>query len=153
MIHFYAETWQQEKKILTDFLNYLKKYKSAALFSYSGFDVGVLKYALKRHNLDVDFFLNLNHYDLCAIIKQNYIFPLAGYGLKEIGRFMGYKFMNPYYDGFMASREYMRSQRLGEIISNELLNYIEDDVKVMDHIITQLQIEKNIKNLFDIINR
>lgn len=147
--HFYAETWQQEKKILTEFLEYLIAYKDASLFSYSSFDVNVLKFALKRHKLDVDFFLSLNHFDLYAVLKQIFIFPLSSYSVKEIGRFFGYKYKNQSYDGLQAASEYMSNQGEGKKISKKLLNYIQDDVKVMNHIVENIRTRDDVKELFE----
>jgi len=147
--HFYAESWEQERKILIDFLKYLKTCKNTALFSYSSFDLSVLTFAFKRHKLDTDFFLSCNHYDLCAILKQNYILPLNSYSVKEVGRFFGYKYKNQYFDGLMAAMEYMRNQGSGKKISKELLNYIQDDVKVMNHIVEKIGTRKDIKDIFD----
>ncbi len=147
--HFYAETWKHEKKILTDFMKYLKTHAGTPLFSYSAFDVSVLKHAFKRHKLDADFFLGLNHYDLCAVLKQHYVLPLDSYSVKEVGKFFGYKYKNEFYDGLMAAMEYMRNQRRGNKISKELLNYIQDDVKVMNHIIAKIQTWKDIKHVYE----
>lgn len=149
VVHFYAETWDKEKQILTEFLKYLKSCKEAIFFSYSSFDVRVLKYALKRHKLNADFFLNLKHYDMLAILKQNFIFPTDGYSVKQIGKYMGYKFKAEQYDGLTASFQYSFVQNTKKKPSKELINYIKDDVKVMHHIFTKIQKCKNIKELFD----
>lgn len=147
--HFYAEKWSQENSILKEFLKYLKNNKDAHLFSYSGFDKSVLKFAFARHKLDVDFFLSRNHYDLCALIKQHYVFPLSSYGLKHIGKHLGYKFKSEHIDGLYAAMRYIHSQRSGEKLPKEIFHYIEDDVKVMHHIVGQLQTRKDIKIIFD----
>jgi uncharacterized protein YprB with RNaseH-like and TPR domain len=147
--HFYAESWKQEKKILTEFIKYLKSYEDTPLFSYSSFDVSVLKHALARHKLDAEFFLSRNHFDLCAVLKQNYVLPLDSYSVKEVGRFFGYKYKDQFFDGLMAAMEYMRTQRTGRKISKDLLNYIQDDVKVMHHIVEKIKTRKDIKDIFD----
>lgn len=149
IIHFYAETWSKEKNILKQFITYLKSNTSAFLFSYSSFDVSVLKHALSRHNLDVDFFLNCKHIDLCLILKQNYILPVDSYSVKDVGAYFGFKYKNENYDGLTAASEYMFNQRYNKKLSKDLLNYIKDDVKVMDHIINRIQTRKDIKDIFD----
>ncbi len=154
VIPFLARRWEEEKKILTDFLNYIKGLENPILFSYSGhhFDKNVLEYAFIRHGLDTDYFLNCKHYDLCTILKQHYIFPVKSYGLKEIGKYLGYKYSNPDLNGLYVAQKYMRCQEMGKKLSIDILLYIIDDVKVMEHIITQIQIIKNIKDIFDYSN-
>lgn len=147
--HFYAETFKQEKKILKDFINYLQTHPETPMYSFSSFDVSVLKHALKRHKLDVDFFLSRNHFDLCALLKENYILPLSGNGVKEVGKYFGYKFKSEHYDGLLVAMEYLRNERSGKKISKDLINYIQDDVKVMDFIINKIKAHPNIKDIFD----
>lgn len=148
---FYADTWEEEKKILTDFLDYIKALENPLLFSYSGidFDKNVLKCAFIRHNLDSQHFFVCTHYDLCTILKQNYVFPVESYGLKEIGTYLGYQFKNAHFDGLYVAMRYIECQELGEKLPEDIFHYIEDDVKAMEHIIKRLQIMQNIKDIFD----
>ncbi|HMN91211.1 MAG TPA: DUF1917 domain-containing protein [Saprospiraceae bacterium] len=147
--HFYAEKWSQEKNILKEFLKYININKDAHFFSYFGFDKSVLKFAFARHKLDVDFFLSRNHYDLCALIKQHYVFPLSSYGLKHVGKYLGYKFKSEHIDGLYAAMRYIHSQESEQKLPKEIFHYIEDDVKVMHHIIEQLRTRKDIKIIFE----
>ena len=148
---FFAGTWEQEKKILKDFINYIQKIENPSLYCYSGvgFDKNILASALKRHALDSDYFLNCKHYDLCNVVRQNYVMPVKSYGLKEIGKHLGYKFKNPHFDGLYVATQYIRSQKTGKKLPKEIFQYIDDDVKAMDYIIKQLQTRTDIKNTFD----
>jgi predicted RecB family nuclease len=132
--------WADEKQILEGFLEYIKNIKNPILLSYSGigFDKNVLYYALKRHNLDADFFHNLPHYDLCSLLKRSFIFPTRGYGLKEVSKFLGYNYESDKYDGLYVALRYIRCQNTGEKLPKEIHNYIKDDVYSMDHIINEL---------------
>jgi uncharacterized protein YprB with RNaseH-like and TPR domain len=149
--HFFADTWEQEKKILKDFIKYIQDIENPILYSYSGvgFDKNILASALRRHDLDSDYFLNCNHNDLCTIVRQNYIMPVKSYGLKEIGKHLGYKFKNAHFDGLYVAMQYIQCQRIGEKLRKEIFDYIDDDVKAMDHIIKQLKTRTDIKDLFD----
>jgi len=147
--HFYAESWEMEEQILRGFITYIKANKNAALFSYSGFDVSVLKFALKRHKLDVEFFLSRNHFDLCAILKQNYVLPLDSYSIKVVGEFFGYRYKYPDLDGLRVAMEYMSNQGPGQKISKKLFHYIQDDVKVMHHVMEKIKTWKDIKDIFE----
>ena len=146
---FFAETWTEEKKMLKDFLAYIKKIKSPHLFSYSGvgFDKNILSAALKRHDLDSDFFLKCNHYDLCTLIRQNYILPIGSYGLKQVGKYFGYKFKHEHLDGLYVAMQYLHCQHTGNKLPKNIFDYIEDDVKSMDFIINQLKTRTDIKHI------
>ena len=55
-------------------------------------------------------------------------------------------------DGIGASLAYDRSQRpkpFQQELSSGIFKYIEDDVKVMDHVLKKLQDDKFFKKLFD----
>lgn len=147
--HFFAKSWRSEKTILRQFLMYIKKIDNPLLFSYSGvgFDKNILSAALKRHDLDFEYFLNCTHYDLCTVIRQNYVLPIGAYGLKQIGKFFGYKFKHEHLDGLYVAMQYLHCQRTGKKLPQSIFSYIEDDVKSMDFILTQLLTRKDIKHL------
>lgn len=148
---FYADTWKQESKILKDFMQYIKGIENPNLFCYSGagFDKNILAYAFERHDLDADYFINCNHYDLCTLIRQNYVMPIKSYGLKEVGKFLGYKFKNDHFNGLFVAMKYIQCQQTGKKLPKDIFHYIDDDVKAMDYIIRQIQNRKDIKDVFD----
>lgn len=143
---FFAKTWEQEKNILEDFIQYIKNVKNPILISYSGvgFDKNILYSALKRHDLDSEYFIECVHYDLCTIIRQNYVLPIDSFGLKSVGRFLGYDFKNNFWDGLYVANEYIRCQQTGKKLPKNIFNYIDDDVKSMDFIMTQLKKRQDI---------
>lgn len=143
---FIAYSWEEEQDILKKFITYLKKHDFPILYSYSGFhfDRIVIMSALKRFNLDYEYFEKCIHRDLQMLINRNYILPLKSYGLKEIGKLLGYKFKNQGLDGIYAAMTYGRCQEEGKRLPKELIDYIEDDVKVMHYIIKQLLRRKDI---------
>lgn len=149
--HFYAETWKHESKILKEFLKYIREFENPNLFCYSGksFDKNILTSAFKRHHIDADFFIKCNHFDLCTVLKQNFVMPIKSYGLKEVGKFLGYKFKNENFDGLYVAMKYIQCQRTGEKLPKDIFHYINDDVKAMDYIIKQIQYKQDIKDLFD----
>ncbi len=74
---------------------------------------------------------------------------MDSYSVKEVGRFFGYKYKNQSFDGLMAAMEYMSTQMTGRKISKALLNYIQDDVKVMHHIVENIKTREDIKDIYD----
>ena len=147
--HFYAENWKEEKKILKQFLAYLKKTEDPNLFSYSGvgFDKNILAAALRRHNMDAEYFLSCNHFDLCTLIRHNYILPIGTYKLKDVGKYFGYKFKHEHIDGLFVAMQYENCQDMGTTLPKGIFSYIEDDVKSMDFIISKLKSHKDIKHI------
>jgi uncharacterized protein YprB with RNaseH-like and TPR domain len=141
--HFYAESWEEEKNMLSDFLIFLKLHQQYNIISYSQFDVSTLTFALKRYNLDSEFFINMNHFDLFEILKKNYVLPLKSYGVKEVGNYFGYKFKNQNINGLLVAMQYERIQGKGKRISKIFLEYIYDDVKVMSQIVEKIKIEND----------
>lgn len=137
---FYAKSWKKEKKILKKFMIYLKNIDNPILISYSGmkFDQNVIQYALHRNNLKSLYFNNLNHLDLCNLLKKSYIFPIKGYGLKDVSIYLGYKFKSKYSDGRAVARQYIYCQLTKNELPKDVFKYIKDDVYSMKYIVTEL---------------
>lgn len=137
---FYAKNWNEEQKILENFILYLKKIEKPILISYSGigFDKTVLQYSLKRNKLDENYFMNLYHEDLCSLLKKSYIFPIKGYGLKDVSEYLGYDFKSSYRDGRAIASQYINCQSTGNELPKNVFKYIKDDVYSMKYIVTEL---------------
>lgn len=142
---FYAKTWEQEKKILSQFLEYIYSLNNPNLLSYSGtqFDKNIIQHALKRHNLDFQFFKEQAHYDVCLEIKKNYIFPTQSYSLKEIGNYLKYKFKNDDLNGIDVAKQYIKTQGTKRILPKKIFDYVEDDVKSIHYIIQELNSDRH----------
>lgn len=147
---FYASTWDKEKKILTDFLKYINGVSAPILCSYSstGFDRSILGSAITRHGLNAEYFLNCNHIDLCTLVRQNYVFPVRSYGLKEIGKNLGFSFSNDNFNGLFVAQHYIDCQINGKKVMKEIKQYIKDDVGAMNYILTQLKTRTDIKKMY-----
>lgn len=147
---FLAENYEKEKKILTEFLDYIRSFNKPNLICYSGFqfDKRIIIHALKRNSLDYHFFENLSHFDVCTIIKKSFILPTKSYSLKEVGKLLNYNFKHNL-DGLMVSRMYDISQKNNDVsFHKKISEYIEDDVKAIHHIILELKYNReNIKDL------
>ncbi len=137
---FYADDWEQEKDVLTSFLQFLLENREARLVSYSGgsFDKRVLRNALNRTALDSSFFSAVDHVDLCQEIRRNFIFPNQSYALKELGLTLGYPFKHPDLDGFSVALSYHRHVEDGEPLDKRVIEYNEDDVRILPFLIQKL---------------
>lgn len=66
---FFAENEDEEKEILTAFVNDIKNFKKHITYNGLGFDIGFVNYRLKKHNID----FNLDKeedFDIFRFIKQ-----------------------------------------------------------------------------------
>jgi predicted RecB family nuclease len=141
LIQFYADSWNQEKEILEQFMATINELPNHILVSYSGtrFDSRVLTNALKRNKLPHGPFKAKPEIDLCTQLRRSHIFPTRGYGLKELGAYLGYPFRNPGLDGRAVAEHYHRHVEEGIELDPRVLEYNRDDVKVLEYICDQLR--------------
>jgi Icc-related predicted phosphoesterase/uncharacterized protein YprB with RNaseH-like and TPR domain len=140
---FYADSWEEESKILSNLISFLKKHPERCLMSYSctGFDRNVLIKALERNGLDSSFFLQYIHYDLCQMIRRCFIFPHSNFKLKELGTYLGYDFTHQEFNGFQVALAYHDHISTKKPLETKYFAYNEDDVRSTEYIFRL--IEKN----------
>jgi len=134
---FYAETWEQEKEVLERFLAFLEANPGHYLVSYSGtnFDYRVTLNACRRQGLDVGILEAYPHIDLCTILRRCFIVPHHSYALKELGGYLGYPLKQTELDGLAVARAYQRHVESGAPLVAGVLEYNEDDVKLVEHLV------------------
>ena len=136
---FYAKTPAEEKSVLCDFLSYCKRFRCCAIcyYSGSGFDERVIKNQITAHKLDGSALGNW--FDLCPAIKRSVILPTGSFALKVVSDYFGYTYQHPNMDGFGAAMAYMRSiDNRDEPTTKRLLEYAEDDVMSLHHIVSNM---------------
>jgi predicted RecB family nuclease len=140
----YADDWRREKEILIKFLDFLNKYPDYVLVSYSGtrFDYRVLLQALKRQRLKTALLESHEHFDLNCEVKNCFIFPNQSFALKELGAYLQYPFKFPELNGMIVAQKYMKHAEDGEPLDKQIIEYNEDDVKVLPFIISTLKSKK-----------
>ena len=133
----YANSWEEEKLILERFLGFLETHRGYSLVSYSGtgFDYRVTLNALRRHNLNTTFLEEYPHIDLCTLLRRCFVFPYHSYALKELGAYLGYNFRQTELDGLKVSLAYMKHIEMGIPLDGSMLEYNEDDVRSVKHLI------------------
>ncbi len=143
---FYADTWEQQKDILYKFKAFLKKNPNTLLLSFSGnnFDFRLLKNAMVRFGLNIDELTSLQHIDLNILLKRSFIFPIQRYSVKDLGKLFGYPFKHTHLDGFNVAFKYIEHIKKGIPLEKEILEYGEDDVKVLPFLIEKISNEKKI---------
>jgi predicted RecB family nuclease len=75
---------------------------------------------------------------LGILLKRCFIFPRKSYALKDLGSFLEYNFKYPELDGLMVALGYHRHVEENEPLDPKILEYNEDDVKVLPHMIDKL---------------
>jgi predicted RecB family nuclease len=140
LTQLYADSWNQEKEILEQFMATLNELPNHILVSYSGtrFDSRILTNAMKRNKLPYGPFKAKPEIDLCTQLRRSFIFPTRGYGLKELGAYLGYPFKNPGLDGRAVAEHYHRHVEEGIELDPRVLEYNRDDVKALEHICDHL---------------
>jgi predicted RecB family nuclease len=140
LTQLYAESWDQERDILGQFLTAINDLPGHTLVSYSGtrFDSRVLMNAMRRQNLPHEPFKAKPEMDLCTQLRRSYIFPTRGYALKELAAHLGYPFSNPSLDGRAVAEHYHRHVEEGVELDTRVLEYNQDDVKALQFICDKL---------------
>lgn len=139
-IQLYANDWKQEKGILRKFIDILEEHPDYGLISFSttNFDYRVTLKAIKRHKLSAESLISRYHEDLGILIRRCFIFPCKTYALKELGSFLEYKFKYPEMDGLMVALGYQKHVEENKPLDPKILDYNEDDVKALPHMIDKL---------------
>jgi predicted RecB family nuclease len=134
---FYADNWDDEREILEKLLHFLDTHRGYTLVSYSGtcFDYRVTVNALKRLGLPSSSLEEHPHIDLCTLLRRSFIFPRSSYALKELGSYLCYAFRQSDLDGLQVAQAYQRHVEYGAPLEPRFLEYNEDDVRVIQHLI------------------
>lgn len=137
----YADSWEEERDILEMFLKVLEENLEHALVSFSGtnFDLRVLLKASQRFGLDKNLLLSRHHIDLSSLLRKCFIFPNQRFALKKLGSFLGYEFKHSELDGLQVALNYHRHVEKGKPLDHIMLEYNEDDVKVIPYIINEIR--------------
>lgn len=135
-----AKTPVQEREILVQFADLCRSFGARNLLSYSGsnFDRRNLVVRMKELAVDVPEGLT-NALDLLYPIQRSVAFPCTGYRLKDIARCLGFNHRHADLDGLLVAAEYMRLAKRRKPIPRRFLEYNEDDVRALQHIITRVE--------------
>ena len=145
IVQFFAKNYNEEKKILREFLDFLKKKRNSILVTYSGtnFDFKVILNSLKRNKLSTDIFESLQKVDMCSKIRRSFIVPSQSYKLKPLAKFLGYNFRHPDLNGFLVAASYEKCLQENKQLDKKYFEYNEDDCLSLKFLYEQLIYEKN----------
>lgn len=147
---FYAHDWSEERNILKQFMDFLKKIDSPTLISYSGtsFDRRVILQALKRHGMNAQIFSYLPHIDLAQLIRRGFVLPTTSLRLKNLGLYLGFEFRHKELDGLALALKYHQHLIDGRPLGKDIFEYNEDDVRALRFIIDRLFNNDQIENRY-----
>jgi len=135
---FFAKAWEDEKRMLVEFLAFADRYPDLPFFSFSNSrtEERMLLQRLAAYDLPVAHVARIR--DLYSEIHSCASFPLQGsMGLKGIAECCGFKPRTDL-DGFQAAHLY-GSGNVDLRTKQKLLRYNEDDVLALKHVILHLE--------------
>jgi predicted RecB family nuclease len=113
-------------------------------------DFVTVRQALERNELDFDFFKKYPHVDLGTCLSRTFIFPNQTYAVKELGAFLGYNFKHADLGGLYVALNYMAYADNGEELDPRILEYNEDDVRVIPYLSEKaLSLSDNVKKIIE----
>jgi predicted RecB family nuclease len=130
----YAESYDEEKRILEEFLGILQRHRDGFLVTWTGFDTRVLKKRLTIHGLDWESRHSMEYVDLKYKVRRCFILPTRGYGLKRVGGLLRYPFKNPHLDGLTVAYSYQDHIEHGDSLDQKVFEYNQDDVMALPYI-------------------
>lgn len=147
---FFADTVKQEKHILTMMLDVLNEYDNLPILTWYGLgaDLPQLATAWRKHALPLQSLHEFveKHLDLYQFTLNNYRFPLKSFGLKEIGRHLGFTRKHEDIDGLVALSMYnqylalpKKNEKKRLAIKNKLLEYNREDLEATLYVLKQLK--------------
>lgn len=142
---FFAQTPENEKRILLDFLDFVRCYPGASILTCSGsnFEERNLRERLSYYGLATSGCARI--IDLHWVIQRSVALPTQSYRVKEIGEFFGYRYKHPDLDGFTVASLYegryqaLRKTPAGRKLAQRLIAYNEDDVRCLPYILNAIK--------------
>jgi len=133
-IQLYAESYDEEERILEEFLDILQHRRDEFLVMWTGFDTRVLKKRMTIHGLDWESMHSMEYVDLKYKVRRCFILPTRGYGLKRVGVLLGYPFKNPHLDGLTVAYNFQDHIERGNSLDRKVFEYNQDDVMALPYI-------------------
>lgn len=147
---FFAEDASMEKEILVNLIDLLGRYNNHQILTWYGMgaDIPQLRTAWQKYKLPTNKLVDLTerHIDLYQLTLNSCRFPLKSFGLKEVGKHLGFVRKLDDIDGLVALSMYNqylgipkknKEKRLS--IKNDLLAYNREDLEATLFILNQLK--------------
>jgi len=126
--HFVAEALTDEGRMLHDFLAYMKKFPDAPIYHYGPYERTHLNELGAKYKVDVSAIIS-RMIDVLSLVKKNVIFPTMTMSLKEVSKFLGFKYrgMADAQESIVLYLQFLETKE--REILQRILDYNEDDVR------------------------
>lgn len=129
---FFAQSPDQECAMWKEFVNFIEMHLDSPIYHYGWFEEEVIKRFSDKYGISelAREALGNNMIDLLSLIRNDIIFPLSFYSLKDIGSYIGYKWRSDDASGVNSVlwfEEWLASKTPKLI--QKILEYNEDDVR------------------------
>ncbi|MBR9691338.1 TM0106 family RecB-like putative nuclease [Candidatus Woesearchaeota archaeon] len=142
--YFLADNPKKEKQAWKEFLDFFKDKDDFKLYVYSGHEKSMLNKLYEKHGGDEAVFKKIisNLIDLLAVVRRTTIFPVYSYSIKDIAKFLGFKWSSDqagggqsmiWYDKWLMTKK--------ESYLKEVLRYNKEDCEA--EVVIRDFIEKN----------
>jgi Icc-related predicted phosphoesterase/uncharacterized protein YprB with RNaseH-like and TPR domain len=137
---FLSRTPKNEASMLRSFAEYCTAFASSQMLSYSGtrFDRNKTIARMRAHNIAVPYLLDKS-IDIHRDVASSIALHTFTYKLKEVASVFGFSYRHPELDGWEVALDYERAWRSKREIPQELLEYNEDDVRSLAHLVKSLE--------------
>jgi uncharacterized protein len=125
---FVAETLTDEGRMLHDFLAYIKKFPDAPIYHYGPYERTHVAALGQKYKIDVSSVLS-RMIDVLSLVKKNVIFPTMTMSLKEVSKFLGFKYrgMADAQESIVLYLQFLETKE--RELLKRILDYNEDDVR------------------------
>ncbi len=133
---FFADTPNDEKRILLEMVEFLEKRPNLNVLYFSGslFESRLLGKRLAAHGLPQNATAEIR--DIYSEIHEAFAFPSQTLGLKDIANCCGFKWRDEGMSGFALAMMYASS---GKKIKRTAIRYNEDDLLSLKHLVRHLE--------------
>lgn len=146
---FFAEEKSKEREILVNLIDLLSRYNGRQILTWKGAnaDIPQLETAWRRYKLPTTKLIDLEdrHVDLYQLTLNSCRFPLKSFGLKEVGKYLGFTRKHEDISGLLAPHlynQYLRMPKMSEekrLLKTKLLEYNREDLEATLFILNQLK--------------
>ncbi len=125
---FVAENLADEGRMLHDFLAFMKKYPDAPIYHYGPYEKTHFRALSEKYKIDMSDILK-RMVDVLSLVKKNVIFPTLTMSLKEISKFLGFKYrgMADAQESIVLYLQFLETKE--RELLKRILDYNEDDVR------------------------
>lgn len=139
-VQYLARTPAEEREILENFACFCARLGARCLVSYSGSNFDHRNVIARMQELGIPVPHSLeNAVDLLYPLQNAVALPCSGYRLKDVAAALGFSYRHRDIDGFTVALEYLRLSRHKKRIPRRLLEYNEDDVRALQHVVTKVE--------------